>query len=99
MSIGLSLLLSRCARKSYRNFPPFPFYLPLRVASIRSPEHTRVQHHRGRIINDEFKGILVTGELRTIGELPQQKQTDAEKCRDWNFQPEQYEDNGNPGNS
>src|SRR5580700_5174835 len=96
MALGLSVTLSGGAGKSYRNFPSLPFDLPLQVAPVRGPKHTRVERHSGHVINDEFKGILVTRYLQTVGELAQQEETNPQKRGHGDPKAENNESQRNP---
>src|SRR6266436_7303688 len=98
MAFGLSFPLFGRAGKSYRDFPSFPLYLPLGVASVRGPEHTRVQRQRGNVINDEFEGVMVTRNLQTVGELAEKEETDTQKSGEGDSDPENNDNQRRPRN-
>ena len=56
-------MLSGRAGKRDGDFASFPLDLALRVAPVGSPEHAHVQDNRGHVINDAFRGELVTRKL------------------------------------
>src|SRR6266478_6391505 len=90
--------LSRSTGKAYDYFPSFPLDLALQMASVGGPEHTRVKRHRGYIIQDEFEGVMVAGKFQAVGELPEQDQANGQHGGKGNLDPNQQNQQSDPGN-
>src|SRR5690348_6492124 len=77
MTFRYSSLLMPRSGKSYGDFPSFPFDFALQKAPVRCPKHTRVENHGGHVIDDELERVVATGELQSVGQLPEQQKTNA----------------------